>query len=418
MNTLVIGGGLIGLTSAYVLQSQGESVTLLEANNGLGLEASYANGGLLTASMSDPWNSPGVYRQLTASLLDANAAIKLRLSALPSLLSWGTQFIRHSSRHRHNAAMAANYRLSTYSLAKTSALREKLALVYQSESVGSIKLFRDRASMAASLSMAENLRDLGLKFVPLTSDALIEREPALAPIQQTIAGGLYFPDDETGDAFLFCQSLARAFTAAGGTIQTNTAVQRLVVEQQKVIGIETSEGIVAAKRVVVAAGNRSSDLLKPTGLRLPIKPVKGYSLTLELDDSALSPRIPVIDDGLHAAATPLGSQLRLAGTAEFAEFDQRLDRSRINHLLGLLQALYPDIYRRTDPKAALPWAGLRPVSADGKPFIGLSSVEGLYVNTGHGHLGWTMAMGSAHLLASLIQRQSPEVDYLPFQTLR
>lgn len=418
MTTLVIGGGLIGLTSAYVLQAMGESVTLLEANDGIGLEGSYANGGLLTAAMSDPWNAPGAYKQLAASLIDPASAMKLRIAAVPSLFFWGLHFLRHSNAHRHRAATVANYHLSTYAITKTRALREQLGLEYQSRSVGSLKLFRDRASMAASLTMAKHLQTSGLLARQLSVDQVIELEPTLTPIKHEIQGGLHFPNDESGDAYLFCQALAKAFKQAGGTIQTQTTAHRIAIEKQRVIGVETGQGFLPAKRVVLAAGNQSPSLLKGTGLSLRIKPVKGYSLTVDLNGSAVRPIIPVIDDALHAAATPLGTRLRLAGTAEFAGFDARLDSRRIDKLVNFLKALYPNIYENMNIETASPWTGFRPMSADGLPFIGPSNIKGLYINTGHGHLGWTMAMGSAQLLASFVREQTPDIDPSPFNPLR
>ena len=418
MKTLVIGGGLIGLTSAYVLQAIGEPVTVLEANEGIGLETSYANGGLLTASMSDPWNTPGAYKQLARSLVDPASAMKLRIKAIPSLFLWGLHFLHHSNARRHSLATTANYHLSTYAINKTKSLREQLELEYQSRSVGSLKLFRDKTAIKSSLAIAKSLQSKGLHFKQLNTNELIEFEPAFAPIQHDIAGGLHFPNDESGNAYLFCQALAHEFKQAGGTIQTQTTVQRIVVEKQKMIGVETGQGFLPAKHVVLAAGNQSPTLLKGTGLSLRIKPVKGYSLTLDISEQVLRPSIPVIDDGLHAAATPLGTQLRLAGTAEFTGFDARLDPGRIDNLIHFLKVLYPNIHENIDKEAVLPWAGFRPMSADGKPFIGPSNVKGLYINTGHGHLGWTMAMGSAHLLASFIREQTPDIDPSPFNPLR
>ncbi|MDC0004335.1 FAD-dependent oxidoreductase [Porticoccaceae bacterium] len=418
METLVIGGGLIGLTSAYVLQTMGESVTLLEAKKGIGLDTSFANGGLLTASMSDPWNAPGACKQLVTSLVDPNSAMKLRMAALPSLFFWGLHFLRHSSVRRHSIATAANYALSTYSIKKTKALREQLDLTYQSCSTGTLKLFRNKAAMVSSLAIAKRLQGVGLLFKQLSANEVIELEPALEPIEKEIAGALYFPNDESGDAYLFCQALAQAFKQAGGTIQTQTTAHRIAIEKQKVIGVETGQGFLPAKRVVLAAGNQSPSLLKGTGLSLRIKPVKGYSLTVDLNGSAVRPIIPVIDDALHAAATPLGTRLRLAGTAEFAGFDARLDSRRIDNLLNFLKALYPNIYENMNRETASPWTGFRPMSADGLPFIGPSNIKGLYINTGHGHLGWTMAMGSAHLLASFIREQTPDIDPSPFNPLR
>ena len=407
MNTLIIGGGVIGLSSAYALQAAGESVTVLDANNGVGLDTSYANGGLLTASMSAPWNAPGALRHLGQSLVNPNAAMTLRLKALPSLWLWGLRFLRHSTPAHYRAATLANYRLAMDSLRQTQALRQRLGLNYQASQSGAIKLFRDDAAMAAGVAAMGPLQALGLALESLDSDALIAREPALAPIANKIAVALYFPADEVGDAYLFCQALARALKTGGTKLFTACEVQSIEVHRGRVRGVLTRQGFIPAERVVVAAGHQSARLLRRCGVSLPIKPVKGYSLTFELPTDCTQPTIPVIDDALHAAATPLGSRLRLAGTAEFAGFDRHLNAARIDKLRALLQALYPDIAARIEPDHAEAWAGLRAVSADGKPFIGPSRIKGLYINAGHGHLGWTLAMGSAQLLARLMMGQSP-----------
>lgn len=418
MKTLIIGGGLLGLSSAQALLEQHVEIELLEARDGVGLETSFANGGLLTSSMPEPWNGPGVHRHLMASLFDPHSAMKLRPHAIPSLFFWGIRFLRNSVTSRYSAAAAANFRLAAYAVGKTGRLRERLGLHYDAAKSGTLKIFRDQHAMQVPKAMAEQLAALGLRFSELDTDQAIAMEPQLSAIGDSIAGALHFPDDESGDAHLFCRELAREVAKAGGRVYTGISVTRLVVQKGSVVGVETNNGFIGAERVILAAGSHSTALLKKVGVSLPVRPAKGYSVTLALDGIEQRPHIPVIDDALHAAVVPLGNRLRLAGTAEFAGFDYRIHQERIDNLLNLLAVLYPRLAGQVDFGKAQPWTGLRPMSCDGKPFIGATSVAGLYVNTGHGHLGWTMAMGSACLLADLIVGRTPEIDVQPYRADR
>lgn len=417
-NIIVIGGGLLGVATAYELASRGESVDLIEAREGVALETSYANGAMLTAAMSDPWNAPGVHRHLLASLFDPHSAIKLRLTALPSLLRWGLQFIRNSSAEQHRRATEANYLLAAYSIRATQELRERLGLQYQAFASGSMKVFRDRAAMAGPIALAQTLQRLGLRYEILDSSGAIGVEPELSPIRSHIGGALYFPDDEGGDAHLFCGELARRFTSAGGRLRTNLTVQRVMLKGKTLVGVQTDDGLLEAGRVVVAAGNGSAKLLRNVGISVPIQPAKGYSVTLSMPDDHPIPRVAVIDDAMHAAVVPLGARLRVVGTAEFAGMNRVVRADRIENLLRMFAGLYPAIAVRIDYGTAQEWTGLRPMSADGLPFVGATRVPGIYLNTGHGHLGWTLAAGSARLLADLMLGVAPSIDPQPFSAIR
>jgi D-amino-acid dehydrogenase len=305
--------------------------------------------------------------------------MKLRPSVLPSLGSWGLRFLKNSSVARHLEATEANYRLAAHSLRQTRAAREGMGLQYQAGH-GALKLFRDRRAMAGPVALAQRLATLGMCHEVLDADGAVAREPQLESIRDQIAGALYFPDDERGDALLFCRELARRF--------------------------------------VVAAGCRTPGLLKTAGLSLPIQPVKGYSLTVSVDRPADLCTVAIVDDRMHAAVTPLGNRLRVAGTAEFAGFDTRLRADRVENLFRLLSAVYPRIADHVDRTKAEAWTGLRPTSCDGKPFIGPTHIKGLFVNAGHGHLGWTMAMGSARLLADLMTGRTPAIDPHPYRAMR
>lgn len=414
MTTLIVGGGLLGLSTAVALLERGEEVRVLEAREGVALETSYANGGLMTASMSEPWNGPGVLRHLAASLFDPHSAMKLRLRALPSLLSWGIGFLRNSTPERYFAACRYNYVLASYSQRKTLELRERRGLEYDAASGGTLSVFRDTAHIAGQLAVATKLQELGLNFQQLSADEVVAREPALAPIAAQVAAGIWYPDDVRGDAHLFCRELARLIVEDGGVVESAVPVSRLLVRDGRVAGVESGRRVIEGDCVVIAAGARSPLMLRSIGQHIAIQPAKGYSVTIDASGIEGLPRMPVQDDSMHAAAVPLGTRLRLVGTAEFAGFDQRIVPARVDNLFRLLEGLLPAVAAQVDRSRAVPWAGLRPLSNDGRPIIGPLQTDCLYVNTGHGPLGWTMAMGSGHLLADQILGRETAIDVRPY----
>ena len=418
MATVIVGAGLMGLATAHALLERGERAVVIEARDGVGLETSFGNAGMMTPSMGDPWNSPGVHRHLLSSLFDPRSPMKLRLRAVPSLSVWGPRFLLNSARDRHLAATEANFRLGRYSVEQTRRLRDELGLRYEAADRGTMKMFRTTAAMEAPVALSRRLARIGLKVVELDRDGAVAAEPQLAAIADRIAGALFFPDDAVGDSLAFCRALQSRLVAAGVDIRLATHARRLVVDGGSVRGVVADTGQIPAHRVVVASGPWSPKLLRTAGVSLPVKPAKGYSVTLDMQDVADGPLIPVVDDAMHAAVAPIGKRLRIAGTAEFAGFDTRLNRTRIDNLVGLLRAIYPRIADRVDLSKAMPWTGLRPMSCDGKPFIGQCAVTGLYVNSGHGHLGWTHAVGSGQLLADLITGRAPALAATPFEPQR
>ena len=397
---VIVGGGLLGVATLYELLRQGHPATLLETNEQLATGASFANGGMLTASMPDPWNSPGVGKHLIASLFNPYAAMKLRPHVIPSLLFWGLRFLRNSTPARHQQTTRWNYELARYSVERTVSLTAELGIDYDGSSAGTLKVFDSEQSYTASLAVSELLIPLGLEFETLSSAQAVSKEPALVNVQDRITRALYYPGDASGDAHLFTKALASRCVEMGGEIQTGEAVLGLQVRRGCIVALETRQGLIETNNVILAAGAQTPRLAKTAGVSLPIKPAKGYSVSIDLEDWELTPSIPIIDDAMHAAVTPLGNRLRFVGTAEFAGFDTRIQPARIDNLFNLLNRLYPHLVERIDRSKARTWAGLRPMSADGRPFIGQIGPKGLWVNTGHGHLGWTMAVGSAELLAA------------------
>jgi D-amino-acid dehydrogenase len=413
-DVIVVGGGLEGLCSAYTLSTAGYQVQLLERREDVALETSFANGGILTPSMPDPWNAPGVHWRLLRWLGREDAPMLLRPAALAGYLGWGLRFLAASAPASYRAATQANYRLCAYSLACLRAWRTELKLEYAAGLHGTLVVYRDGPSFAEAVSAVGELAPLGLVGEPVDAAGAARLEPLLAETRSQIAGALYYPADETGDALLFCRALRERLAARGVQIRCNTAVRAVAVSAGRVAGVQTADRTLAAPIVVMAAGPWSRALLARHGVRVHVRPVKGYSLTLPEVDPRLMPRVGLGDDALHAVMTPLGRTLRLAGTAEFSGWDRTMRPGRVAALWKLLAALSPRLSASVDRSTAKAWCGLRPMAADGKPYIGATAIEGLYVNTGHGHLGWTQAAGSASLLAQLMTGAPAAIDPLPF----
>ena len=415
---LIVGGGLAGIATAWALREQGLSVTVLDAREGPALETSFANAGALTPSEPEPWNAPGVQWELMRSLFDPHAAMKLRLGPLPGLVGWGLRFLRNATRARYHAASRANFALSRFSLEQTRRVRDTLSIDFDNLQAGTLKICRDQAGLDAAIAAAKRLEDLGLNYRVLSPDETIALEPQLATLKTQIAGAIHYPDDESGDAHQFTTALAKACEAAGVNFEWNTPVLQLVDRAGRIIGVETEREVIEVDAVVLASGQASWKLLRPLGLHLPVRPVKGYSLTLDMAGQNDRPGLPVVDEALHAIITPMGDRLRIAGTAEIAGEDTSVRKDRIENLRALLRQLYPDLAVRLERADELAWAGLRPMSADGRPFIGQTRADGLWLNTGHGHLGWTQALGSGMLLTQLMSGQTPAIDPAPYSARR
>jgi D-amino-acid dehydrogenase len=416
MRVLVIGAGLIGLTSAYALRQCGMHVTVVDRLAGPGLETSFANGGLLSPGMSDPWNVPGVWRALLSSIGRSDAALQLRIKALPSMVHWGIRFLRASSSATVGRSTLANLRLGLYSLQAMARLQARTCIEYQRGARGILKVFRLEQALEQAEQACRPLIDHGLLVRRLSNAETTALEPGLAPVSSQIAGSLHFPHDESGDAYVFCAALTRYLQNQGVEFRFNTTVSALSCRRGKVLNVRGDRELPDADVYVVAAGSYSAPLLRSCGLGVPVYPAKGYSVTFDVPASEPLLRIPVVDDFLHAGIVPLGSTLRVVGTAEFAGYDHSVHPARVQNLLSFLNRILPSA--RLDPEAGRPWCGLRPMSADGVPIIGDTPFSNLWINTGHGHLGWTLAMGSAHLLAALLSGDALPVEASAFALAR
>ena len=416
MKALVIGGGLLGISTAYYLGRRGWRVTVVERRHAPGLETSYANGALLSPSMPEPWNAPGCARVLLRSLGRRDAALQLRLKALPRLARWGIEFLRQSNPARYAQNTRNNLHLALHSRAALEALCAATRLEYGAAATGTLRVFRDPAALEAALEWAQRFRAAGLEHRPLSAQDTVALEPALAPIGPRLVGGIHYPLDAVGNAQMFCVALAEAARELGVEFHFGTAVRELRTDGGRVSAVLGDATRFTADHCVVAAGSYTPRLLRPIGVRLPVQPVKGYSLTFDRPPGDPPLRIPISDDDLNAVVVPLQNVLRVAGTAEFAGYDLSLPQVRVNNLAALVPQVLPRA--GIDPGEGRPWCGLRPMTPDGVPIIGVTRIGNLWVNTGHGPLGWTMAAGSGQLLADLMSGTPPGLDPEPYAPAR
>jgi D-amino-acid dehydrogenase len=418
MRIAVLGAGLLGLTTAHFLRRDGAEVTVIERQSGPGLETSHANGGMLHASQANPWNEPGVLWQALRTLGREDAALLIRPRALPSMLGWAVAFFRNAASARYLVNVERNARLAMYSLQVFHAEFRALDAAFACAERGTLKIYRTPAGFESALRLAERCRVWQVPYAALDPDGVAMLEPALAPLAGDLAGGIHFSADCSGDAYLFCVELARRCAAAGVEFAFGRRVDRLDLAGGRFAAVITDGERIAADACVIACGSHTPALTASVGLRVPVQPVKGYSITVPLADWPVAPAVPVIDEDFHAAVCPLGTRLRVAGTAEFAGFDTRLTASRIANLFELVRRLYPRAADRIDPARAEPWCGLRPMTPDGVGIMGASGIPGLFLNTGHGHLGWTMAPGAGKLVAQSVLGQTPDLALTDYALAR
>ncbi len=414
MKIVVIGAGLIGLATAHYLEALGHDVVVIDRRDGPALETSFANAGMLTPSQAEPWNVPGILAKVLGWLGREDAPVLLRPAALPAMLAWTFDFLRNSSRRRFVANALANAALAGFSVRELRELRKTASLDYGEIRAGTLKVYRDRAALDEGAHVARMLADAGVVQHFLDAAAAVALEPALSGIGPGLVGAIHFPDDESGDAHRFCRALAQSMARRRVDLRFNVDVTGFAQDGGRVTALRTTTGDVAGEVFVLCAGSYSPRLVTGLGIRIPIRPVKGYSITIPMAVDAVAPRIAMVDDTRHAALTPMDGRLRIAGTAEFAGYDTVPTASRIGNLVQVVREVLPG--HVPGPGVELnAWAGLRPYCSDGVPVIGRSSVSNLWINAGHGHLGWTLAAGSGKLLAQLLSGVSPGVDPAPYR---
>jgi D-amino-acid dehydrogenase len=409
MTTLVLGAGVIGVTTAYYLAKAGHKVVVVERQPGPALETSFANGGQISACHTEPWATPATLPKVLKWLGRDDAPLKFRLKADPALWSWCLRFLVNCTENRANINIERMLRVALYSRDTLRALREDTGIEYDQLSNGILHIYREEKELEAASKRALAMNQLGLDRRILDAEACVTLEPALKTAKNDgeLCGGLYTPGDESGDAHTFTLALAQLAADLGVEFHYDCPIAGLIVQDGEFTGINTDNGIFKANSCVVALGSYSPLLLKPHGIQLPVYPAKGYSVTLPVENIVQAPSISLIQDELKLVYSRLGDRLRIAGTAEIAGYNDHIDEKRAKYILSAALKLFPDIPEPENPEF---WAGLRPKTPDSVPVLGPTKIKNLFLNTGHGTLGWTMACGSAKVLADLVSGKKPEID--------
>ncbi|MES2099427.1 MAG: D-amino acid dehydrogenase [Pseudomonadota bacterium] len=405
MKVIVLGSGVIGMTSAYYLARAGASVTVLDRQPSPALETSFANAGQISPGYSTPWAAPGIPLKALKWMFQKHAPLLIRPDGSLFQLSWMASMLRNCSSDRYAINKERMLRVAEYSRSCLQQLRAETGIQYEQRSGGTLQLFRSEAQLDAVHRDVAVLRDCNVPYELLDRDQLVRAEPALAQARDRLFGGLRLPNDETGDCHLFTTSLAALCKAQGVDFRFGQAVDGLVTTGGQVTGVRVKDSVLTADRYVLAFGSYSREFLKPLGLALPVYPVKGYSLTVPIVDEALAPRSTVLDETYKIAVTRFDTRIRVGGMAELNGFDLRLDLRR----RATLEMVVNDLFPGGDVRSASFWTGLRPMTPDSTPIVGATRFPNLFVNTGHGTLGWTMACGSGKLIADLVSGRRPEI---------
>lgn len=408
MTIIVMGAGVVGVTSAYYLAKAGHQVTVIDRQPGPALETSFANAGEISPGYASPWAAPGVPIKALKWMFIKNAPLVLRPVFDWATIAWLAQMLRNCTARRYAVNKARMLRLAEYSRDCLDDLRSETNIAYDQRMQGTLQVFRTQRQFDGMARDIEILRAAGVPFEVLDPQGCAAAEPGLAPVRDHITGGLRLPHDETGDCFLFTNALASQAEALGVTFRYDTAIQRLIHEGGRVTGIQLGSGeVLAADHFVAALGSYTPRLLAPLGLRLPVYPVKGYSITLPIVNPERAPVSTVMDETYKVAITRLGDRIRVGGIAEIAGFDRTLREARRRTLEKSVGDLFGGA---GDLSAAKFWCGLRPMTPDGTPLVGPTRFRNLHLNTGHGTLGWTMACGSARVLSDMVSGAKPEIE--------
>jgi D-amino-acid dehydrogenase len=417
MRIVVLGAGLIGVASAWFLAGDGHEVVVVDRQPGPARETSFANGGQISTSHAEPWANPAAPLNILKWLGREDSPLLWRLSADPAQWQWGLRFLRECCPERTRANIRAILAIALDSRARVKALRRELGLEYDCLERGILHFYTDAAEFERAIPQAALMRTYGCDRRVKTAAECIAIEPALAHAARPIVGGTYTADDESGDAQRFAAALAVRAAARDVDFRYGAAVAGVekvgAGATARVTAVRLADGErIPADVCVVALGSYSPLLLRPLGIDVPVYPAKGYSVTIPLPADAPAPTVSLTDDGAKLVYSRLGEKLRVAGTAEFAGYDLRIRPERIAPLLRRVREIFPGL--AFDAAAVETWTGLRPATPGNVPLIGRTRLANLYVNTGHGTLGWTMAAGSGRLLADLVAGRTPAIDPAPY----
>ena len=406
MKVIVLGAGVLGVTSAWYLAKAGHEVTVIDRQPGPALETSFANAGEISPGYSSPWAAPGIPLKALKWMFQRHAPLVIQPKLDWQRISWMARMLANCTSSAYAINKSRMVRLAEYSRDCLGELRAETGIQYDQRMQGTLQVFRKAEQMDAAGKDIEVLRADGVPFEVLDRAGCIAAEPGLAGSADRIVGGLRLPGDETGDCFKFTNRLAEMAEAAGVTFRWGVSIEALEAEGGRISAVRTDQGRMSADRYVLAMGPHSPKLVKHLGLNLPIYPLKGYSLTIDIEDESRAPVSTVMDETYKVAITRLGDRIRVGGLAEIAGYDLRLNPRRRATLAKSVSELFGG---SGDPDKALFWTGLRPMTPDGTPIVGATPIPNLFLNTGHGTLGWTMSAGSGRLVADLISGRTPDI---------
>jgi D-amino-acid dehydrogenase len=407
MKVLVLGSGVIGVSSAWHLARAGHEVTVVDRQPAAALETSYGNAGEVSPGYSAPWAGPGVPVKAIKWLLMHHRPLVIRPTLDLNLVRWGLAMLRNCTAARYDINKSRMVRLAEYSRDCLRELRAETGIAYDERMQGTLQLFRTQAQLDGTAADIAILQRYGVRFELLDRAGCIRHEPALSRVSDKFVGGLLLPGDETGDCFKFTQNLAAMAAQRGVTFRYGTRIEALQSAGGRLDGVLTDTGVLTADAYLLALGSYSPMLLAPIGIRVPVYPVKGYSITVPITDASGAPESTVMDETHKVAVTRLGSRIRVGGTAELAGYTLQLHEARRRTLEHVVTDLFP---HGGDVARAEFWCGLRPMTPDGTPIVGGTRLPNLFLATGHGTLGWTMAAGTGRVMADLMSGRSPQID--------
>ncbi len=407
MKVLVLGGGVIGVSCAWYLARAGHEVELVERQAGAALETSFGNAGEVSPGYSAPWAGPGVPVKALKWMLMRHSPLVIWPLLDPAMWRWGAAMLANCSARAYALNKSRMVPIAEYSRDCLKALRAETGIAYDDRARGTLQLFRTQKQLDGIAGDVAVLRQYGVPFEVLDRAGFCAVEPALARTQHKFVGALRLPGDETGDCFKFSNRLAGMAAAAGVRFRFRTTIVRIERAGDRIGGVQTSAGRLSADRYVLALGSYSPLALRSLGIRIPVYPVKGYSITVPITDAAGAPESTVMDETHKVAVTRLGDRIRVGGTAELAGYSLNLRQARRATLDHVVTDLFP---QGGDLSQASFWCGLRPMTPDGTPIVGATPIANLLLATGHGTLGWTMAAGTGRVIADLVSGQRPEID--------
>lgn len=415
MVVVVLGAGVVGVTTAYYLMRAGHEVTVVERQSGPSLETSFANAGEISPGYASPWPAPGIPAKALKWLFMRHAPLIIRPRLDLDMARWVLEMLRNCTASRYARNKSRMVPLAEYSRDQLRALTHELGLLYDQRTQGTLQLFRSQRQMDESAKDVSVLKSYGVPHELLDRDECVRAEPGLSASRDKIAGGLRLPNDDTGDCYKFTKALASWLETRGVSFRYGVRVQALHTNSDRVESVSTSHGAIAADAVVVALASYTPGLLKSLGVRVPVYPIKGYSITAPVIDSGRAPVSTLLDETYKIAITRLGDRVRVGGMAEVAGFSHDRPPRRRDTLAFCLEDLFP---QAANTEGVELWSGLRPMTPDGPPIVGRTRYRNLYLNTGHGTLGWTMACGSGRVLADLMSGQKPEINAGPLSIER